>query len=295
MELMNEAALRYLIETRKKQMRQTQLLFLLGVFCILCGVFRLPVWARVLLMLGGVLLCLRSHAWKKRREAALREALSHAILPGLLSQFFQVQAYQPGGHLDPPTIREAGLNFPHPFEGVEGSDYLRADYQGMTFSMSDLSLYEHHRAKEANGTFKWYRMRRFQGLWMICHWGRTFPSDFCVSERSPMGKKDQRTGIKTADPEFDRNFLVTSSDPEAALHSLTPRMMALIQALDQKGRGDLYLRFTKDGTVHIAIDSGRDSFELGPVGSITYDSLEQRFLQEVRYITELLDLLIQER
>ena len=68
---------------------------------------------------------------------------------------------------------------------------------------------------------------------------------------------------------------------------LTPHMMERVLHMDALANGDSYLRFGRDGRVHIAVATGRNLFEVG--ADANAEALREKFRSEIRSVTQLLD------
>lgn len=77
-----------------------------------------------------------------------------------------------------------------------------------------------------------------------------------------------------------------------AFYILTPNMMEHIMAMDRRAGGKVYLRFLREGKIHVAVNSRRDHFEVGSLNDADLPSLRMKFRGEVRYVTELIDALL---
>ena len=55
-----------------------------------------------------------------------------------------------------------------------------------------------------------------------------------------------------------------------------------------KSGGDVYLSFLRGGKLHIAVQTGKDFFELGK-SAAKVDELRQKFLRELRWFTDIID------
>ena len=53
-----------------------------------------------------------------------------------------------------------------------------------------------------------------------------------------------------------------------------------------------YLRFLREGKIHVAVHSRRDHFEVGNLNDADLATLRLKFRSEVRYVTELIDALL---
>ena len=95
-------------------------------------------------------------------------------------------------------------------------------------------------------------------------------------------------GIKTESEAFNQRFMIQSQSQHDAFYILTPHMMEYILSMDAKGGGDTYMRFLREGKVHIAINSGRNAFEMGSLNT-DVAALRQKFVGEIRYVTDIID------
>ena len=61
-----------------------------------------------------------------------------------------------------------------------------------------------------------------------------------------------------------------------------------ILSMAGKSGGDVYLSFLRGGKLHIAVQTGKDFFELGK-SAAKVDELRQKFLRELRWFTDIID------
>ena len=67
-------------------------------------------------------------------------------------------------------------------------------------------------------------------------------------------------------------------------------MMEYISTMADKSGGTVYLSFLRNGKMHVAVQSGRDFFELGK-SNADVGGLRQKFLGELRWFTDIIDTL----
>ena len=90
--------------------------------------------------------------------------------------------------------------------------------------------------------------------------------------------------------QFDKRFCVRADDPQEAYYLLTPHMMEYITAMVDKSGGAVYKSFLRNGKMHVAVQTGRDFFELGKTNTDA-ETLRQKFLGELRWFTDIVDTL----
>ena len=90
--------------------------------------------------------------------------------------------------------------------------------------------------------------------------------------------------------QFGKRFCVRADDPQEAYYILTPHMMEYIISIADKSGGTVYMSFLRDGKLHVAVQTGRDFFELGK-NNANVEELRQKFLGELRWFTDIVDTL----
>ena len=90
--------------------------------------------------------------------------------------------------------------------------------------------------------------------------------------------------------QFDTRFCVRANNPQEAYYILTPHMMEYITAMADKSGGTVYMSFLRGGTMHVTVRTWRDFFELGK-SNTNAKALRQKFLGELRWFTDIIDML----
>lgn len=229
----------------------------------------------------GIFVVLRSRISKE-----MKRCVSENVVRSVINSVFDGAFYDPFGRLSDSIIENTELGFSS-FNEISGSDYISGVYNGLNVEMSDVKLVQVTRTHTKNGTQE-TRTTIFEGPWMICDFGKDLSADLLLVERSGLGKKFAKGGIKTESEEFNKNFLIESDSDHDAFYILTPHMMEYILEMDQKGGGKTHMRFMRGGKVHIAINSGRNSFELSGT-NVDLAFLKSKFESELRYITDIID------
>jgi hypothetical protein len=109
------------------------------------------------------------------------------------------------------------------------------------------------------------------------------------------GYKKTKDDVDTENEAFNAKFEILTSDPHTAFYVLTPHFMEAIVAADERANARTYLCFM-GSKIHIAVDTGRDSFEAKRGADIkNLPALRERIKGEVKYITEIADELLQNK
>lgn len=233
------------------------------------------------ILLAGVFIFLTSRISKE-----MKRYVSDNVVRSVINSVFDGVFYDPFGRLSDAVIENTELGFSS-FNEISGSDYISGTYNGIGIEMSDVKLVEVTRVYTKDGVRE-TRSTIFEGPWMICDFGKELTADLLLVERYGIGKKLAKGGIKTESEEFNKNFRIESDNEHDAFYILTPHMMEYILQMDEKGAGRTHMRFMRGGKVHIAINSGRNSFELGGT-NVDLAFLKSKFESELRYITDIID------
>ncbi len=246
----------------------------------------------VIIIILGMILIVRGMVAMNKAKSEYKEQLGGTVIPqALLDVFDEVAEYNATGRISNSIISQTNMCFPFDFDLIEGSDYIRASYKGVSLEMSDISLMQIEKsivvsANDAEHEEEYHKIV-FQGQWIICDFHKELTADLWVFEGG------NKTGqIETENDAFNQKYGIRCSNTQEAFNILTPHMMESILAMDERAGGDTYIRFMKEGKVHLAINSGRDHFEIGNMNNTNVDDLRNRFKDEIKYIADVVDLLL---
>ena len=252
-----------------------------GIALVLFGFFLGP-----FSVIAGILLALGGFIYSASRKGKMKKLAAAELIPQALSQVLENVSYDPDGRIGDHIVRRVPMGFPFDFDEVRGSDYICGTYKGLKMEMSDLELVDVRRVHTKNGT-RTERITVFKGQWIVCRFKRELAADVLLSERSALGQMFKLGGIKTESEEFNKRFCIRSDSEHDVFYLLTPHRMERVLSMDAMAEGDSYLRFGRDGWVHIAVSTGRNLFEVG--SDRDAESLRQKFSQEIRSVAALLD------
>ena len=198
--------------------------------------------------------------------------------------------YNPFGKIE--SIGSEGMVFPFSVEKMRGSDHIKATYKGLQVELSDIELYhvedvydsEHDRWEERE-------QKVFQGQWLICDFGKELSGEVRISDNAKkLRKQHKKDSVEMENEVFNKRFLVTTGNAQDAYYVLTPHMMEYILAMAGKSGGEVYMAFLRNGKLNVAVQTGRDFFELGK-SEANIDKLRQKFLGELKWFTDIIDTL----
>lgn len=252
------------------------------VLCILTINIPLIVLFLVLALVGGYHL--------SKNTSTLKKLLGDNVISGVLNEVFDNVDYNPFGKIE--SIGSEGMVFPFSVEKMRGSDHIKATYKGLQVELSDIELYhvedvydsEHDRWEERE-------QKVFQGQWLICDFGKELSGEVRISDNAKkLRKQHKKDSVEMENEVFNKRFLVTTGNAQDAYYVLTPHMMEYILAMAGKSGGEVYMAFLRNGKLNVAVQTGRDFFELGK-SEANIDKLRQKFLGELKWFTDIIDTL----
>ena len=240
----------------------------------------------IVTVIGGGFLCV-GLITLKGYKGHIKEQLSRSVVPQVLSEIFDDVEYDAYRHISPEVIHASGA-FPFAYDKVSGGDYIKASYRGVGLELCDLMLEEEVRTtstdSDGNSTSDTSNRIVFVGQWLILDFHKELSAD--------LGVRKQYDQIETENAEFNKRYGISCDSVHDAFYILTPNMMEHIMAMDRRAGGKIYLRFLREGKIHVAVHSRRDHFEVGNLNDANLATLQLKFRSEVRYVTELIDALL---
>ena len=182
---------------------------------------------------------------------------------------------------------------PFPYCDENGSQHIKAVYNGMNIELGNITFFNKEEYQDQDGTST-KSVPQFKGQWLICDFGKELSGEVRLSANTKnLRKKNKNNNIEMENEEFNKRFLVIAGNPEEAYYILTPHKMEYILSMADKSGGEVYMSFLRDGKLHVAVQTGRDFFELGK-NNANVEELRQKFLGELRWFTDIIDTLCME-
>ena len=222
-----------------------------------------------------------------KNSSTLKKLLSDNIISGVLKEALGDNVeYNPWGKLNP-----GRMAFPFDFNKVEGSDHIKAVYNGLNIELGDIELINETEDTDENGNTQKNSQTFFKGQWLICDFGKELSGEVRLSANDKkLRRQHKNDSVEMENETFNNRFLVTANDAQEAYYILTPHMMEYILTMANKSGGEVYMSFQRDGKLHVAVKTGRDFFELGK-SNANVEGLHQKFLGELRWFTDMIDTL----
>lgn len=250
-----------------------------GVLCVWIGLIPVAIFFFVVCVVAGFRV--------EKNNSKVKKLLSDDVVSGVLKEALgDTVVYSPLG-----TIRPGPMVFPFSYNRVEGSDHIKAVYHGLNIELGDISLIDESEFTDnETGQTEKQSLLYFKGQWLTCDFGKELAGEVYISERAKKKRRGMKSDVSMDNEQFDTRFCVRANNPQEAFYILTPHMMEYITAMADKSGGLVYMSFLRSGKMHVAVQTGRDFFELGKTNTDA-ETLHQKFLGELRWFTDIVDTL----
>ena len=250
-----------------------------GVLCVWIGLIPVAIFFFVVCVVAGFRV--------ETNNSKLKKLLSDDVVSSVLKETLgDTVVYSPLG-----TINPGPMVFPFSYNCVEGSDHIKAVYHGLNIELGDISLIDESEFTDnETGQTEKQSLLYFKGQWLTCDFGKELAGEVYISERAKKKRRGMKSDVSMDNEQFDTRFCVRANNPQEAFYILTPHMMEYITAMADKSGGLVYMSFLRSGKMHVAVQTGRDFFELGKTNTDA-ETLRQKFLGELRWFTDIVDTL----
>ena len=249
-----------------------------AILCFITGLIPVAIVFIVLALVGGYQL--------EKNSSRLKKILSDNVISSVLKEALgDAVEYNPWGKINP-----GSMVFPFSYNCADGSDHIKAVYHGVNVELGDIELIDESEVTDEEGRTERTRNTQFKGQWLTCDFGKELAGEVYISERTKKTRRSLKSNVTMDNEQFDKRFCVRADDPQEAYYLLTPHMMEYITAMADKSGGTVYLSFLRSGKLHVAVQTGRDFFELGKTNTDA-EMLRRKFLGELRWFTDIVDTL----
>ena len=249
------------------------------VLCFITALIPLAIVFIVIALVGGYLL--------EKNSSKLKKLLSDNVISGVIKEALgDAVEYNPWGKINP-----GSMVFPFSYNCADGSDHIKAVYNGLNIELGDIELIDETEDTDIEtGQTETSRNTQFKGQWLTCDFGKELSGEVYISEWTKKDRRSMKSNVTMDNEQFSKRFCVRADNPQEAYYLLTPHMMEYIITMVDKSGGTVYMSFLRNGKMHVAVKTGRDFFELGK-SNADVGKLRQKFLGELRWFTDIVDTL----
>lgn len=209
--------------------------------------------------IGAIIYKFLVHDYTHEFKMSVIKPLIHAIDSSLL--------YSSKTHVSDYYFQRSEL-FEKP-DKLDGNDYVKGRIDGINIQFSDIHAQKRH--KNSKGRESWSTL--FQGLFIVADFNKHFSGETVVLPDSAQSTFGDVIGhwlqsnnmardelVKMDDPEFEKEFVVYSTDQIEARYILSNSLMKKLLAFQQKSSHQVHISFV--GThIYMAISYNKDLFE----------------------------------
>ena len=274
------------LESQIQSLRSKELIFKILTYACGAGMILMFITGMIpiaIIMLVASLVC---GYQLSSATSTLKKTLSDNIVGSVIKEALGDDVeYNPWGKINP-----GSMVFPFSYNAADGSDHIKAVYNGLNIELGEIELIDEHEYTDEDGHPDTSRISQFKGQWLTCDFGKELAGEVYISEWGKKDRKRMKSNVTMDNEQFSNRFCVRANNPQEAYYILTPNMMEYIINMANKSGGTVYLSFLRDGKMHVAVKSGRDFFELGK-SNANVEQLRQKFLDELRWFTDIVDTL----
>lgn len=227
----------------------------------------------VLVVIGGI-----GHYLIAR---GFRDRFKTAVVSQMVRFFGPDFRYRPREFISRERFVE-GRIFEHRIDRYRGEDFITGTAGKTHFECSEVHAEYKTTSSDSKGRRKTHWHTIFKGLYFIADFNKHFQGttlvlpDMAESTLGWIGQKLQewnfsRPGelVKLEDPEFEKQFVVYSTDQIESRYILSPSLMERLVSFQRKFRHMVHLSFI-GGSVHIAVNPGKNLFEPSIFKPVSY-------------------------
>ena len=153
-------------------------------------------------------------------------------------------------------------------------DYLKANYDGVDFEMSDFTFQERHVTTDSKGRQSVTYVTYAQGRFMIFDFKRDFNEIVRVVENAYLGLHTRGLEkVETESIDFNDKFKVYASNPVTAYYVLTPQIQLKMLELESKFKGSVFFSYMQ-GKLYVAITDGVSILDINASKKISQETIE---------------------
>ncbi|TKI70248.1 DUF3137 domain-containing protein [Sulfurimonas crateris] len=252
------------LENKRKNLRYKIVIVAL-VYTLLCAAiaytlvnfYEFIIFAYI--AIGAIIYKFLIHDYTHEFKMSVIKPLIHAIDSSLL--------YSSTTHVSDYYFERSKL-FEKP-DKLGGNDYVKGQIDGINIQFSDIHAQKRH--KNSKGRESWSTL--FQGLFIVADFNKNFSGETVVLPDSAQSTFGDLIGhwlqsnnmardelVKMDDPEFEKEFVVYSTDQVEARYILSNSLMKKLLAFQQKSSHKVHISFIQNH-IYMAISYNKDLFE----------------------------------
>lgn len=151
------------------------------ILCFITALIPLAIIFLVLALVGGYQL--------EKNSSRLKKLLSDNIISSVIKEALgDAVEYNPWGRINP-----GSMVFPFSYNSTNGSDHIKAVYNGLNIELGDIELIDETEVTDEDGHTETRSDTVFKGQWLTCDFGKELAGEVYLSERPPKTRRKRTT------------------------------------------------------------------------------------------------------
>lgn len=197
-----------------------------------------------------------------------KDEFKQKVISPLIKEIDSNLRYAPNLHIPEANFTRSKLFTQRP-DRVSGNDYVKGEIDNINIEFSDFHAEKRH--KDSKGRTTWSTI--FMGLFIVSDFHKNFTGETVILPDSAQSTFGDLIGnwfqannfsrdelVKMDDPNFEKKFVVYSTDQVEARYILSPTLMQKLLIYEKRSRHPLYVSF-RYGKIYMALEYNDDLFE----------------------------------
>lgn len=250
---------------------ESNFLLVLGILCILAGLIFISI----------------QRGREKKYISDFKETVIKKIIQ-FVDPSFQ---YKPSSFINKNIYYQSGL-YLNDCDRYKGDDFVEGKYGNTAFCFSEL-----HTEVQVNSGKSSYWQTIFKGIFFMADynkeilsrtyvWNKNHPQmNFIIKRFSSFGTNLEKVTLESG--EFERRFIVYSTDQVESRYILTPSMMEQMMKLEDKLQMEIAFSFL-DNKIYVALPMNKNLFDVEFLHTLSFDE-SKRYYDVVVMVLNVID------
>lgn len=217
------------------------------------------------------------------------------VIGPLISEIDSNLYYAATQHVSSRLFRNSKL-FTQTPDRMNGNDFVRGEIDEVKLQFSDIHAEKKHKNKDKES---WSTI--FQGLFIVAEFNKNFKSQTVVLPDSAQSNFGNLIGgwlqsknlnrdelVKMDSPEFEKEFVVYSTDQIEARYILSHTLMKRLLTFKKRSKHPVYISFIGE-SIHMAIEYNKDLFEPSVFRSLLDYKIAMEYVQTLHLAIGIID------
>ena len=219
-------------------------------------------------------------------QVTFKKIIKKELIHTLLQEEFDDVVYEPKNKIDMVRINDVGMV--RKPDRYYGEDYIKGNYKGVGFEVSDVDLKQRVERRDRNGHVHVSYETYFKGRWYIYTFKKVFKEVLKVVEGR--GSYANKRGLEKLDTEsiaFNKKFTILATSKKFGFYIINSRMIEKLLELEKLHRGSI-LYCIKNNELHVGVNDRKNYMEFKLNTPINEDTLKV-FMSDIELIPAIIN------